>query len=64
MQLISAEILAQRLGVPPVTVYSWARRGVIPYYKVERCVRFDEAEIQEWLAAKKKSVNMAAGGCR
>ena len=62
MQLISAETLARRLGVQPVTVYSWARRGAIPHYKVERNVRFDEAEIQEWLAAKKKPVKMAAGG--
>jgi len=56
MQMISAEELARRLSVPPVTVYSWVRRGVIPHYKVERCVRFDEAEIQEWLRARRKPV--------
>ncbi|MHB8069869.1 MAG: helix-turn-helix domain-containing protein [Desulfobaccales bacterium] len=54
MQLISVEELARRLSVPPVTVYSWARRGKIPHYKVERCIRFDETEILSWLKAKKK----------
>lgn len=63
-QLISAGTLAQRLGVPTVTVYSWVRRGVIPHYKVERCVRFSETEIQEWLEDKKKPAKLAAGGSR
>lgn len=49
MQLISVGELAKRLSVPPVTVYAWARRGQIPYYKVGKCVRFDETEIQAWL---------------
>ena len=61
-QLISPEELAKRLCVPKVTVYSWVRRGVIPHYKVERCVRFDEVEIEEWLENKKKPVKVAAGG--
>jgi excisionase family DNA binding protein len=54
MQLISAAELAKRLSVPTVTVYAWARRGQIPFYKVGKCVRFDEAEIQVWLSNYKK----------
>lgn len=54
MQLISAKELAKRLSVPPPTIYSWVRRGVIPYYQVERCLRFSEEEIDNWLKDKKK----------
>jgi hypothetical protein len=46
MQMISAEEFAKRLSVPPVMMYSGVRRGVIPHYKVEWYVRFDESEIQ------------------
>jgi excisionase family DNA binding protein len=54
LQLISAKDLAKKLGVPPVTVFSWVRRGVIPHYKIERCVRFDAEEIETWLKDKKR----------
>ncbi len=62
MKLISADELAQRLGVPPVTVYSWAKRGKIPHYKLGRSVRFDQVEIEAWLLERYKPAKLAAGG--
>jgi excisionase family DNA binding protein len=55
-QLISPLQLAKKLGVPPVTVYSWKRRGKIPYVQLGRCIRFDQAEIQAWLQSCKRGV--------
>jgi excisionase family DNA binding protein len=52
-QLVSAAELARILGVPPVTIYSWKRRGKIPYIQLERCIRFDLAVIKDWLEKRK-----------
>ncbi len=54
MQLITATELAKRLSVPKVTVYSWVRRGVLPYVQIERAIRFDEAEIEEWVKTRRR----------
>jgi excisionase family DNA binding protein len=53
-QLISAEDVSKRLGVPPVTIYAWVSRGQMPSYKLGRRVMFDESEIEAWLKAKYK----------
>ena len=55
-QLVSADELARLLGVPPVTIYSWKRRGKIPYLQLERCIRFDLAEIKDWLEKRKRTI--------
>jgi excisionase family DNA binding protein len=52
-QLVSPAELARMLGVPPVTIYSWKRRGKIPYIQLERCIRFDLSEIKDWLEKRK-----------
>ena len=52
-QLVSAAELALKLGVPPVTIYSWKRRGKIPYIQLERCVRFDLREIMDWMEKRR-----------
>jgi hypothetical protein len=51
------------MGVARVTIYQWARRGVIPHLKIENVIRFDPIEIREWLETKRKAAtkNMGAG---
>jgi excisionase family DNA binding protein len=62
MQMISAEQLAERLSVPKITVYTWARRGQLPYYKMGRTVRFDEEEIEAWIRRRYIPTKMRPGG--
>jgi excisionase family DNA binding protein len=37
------------LSVKVPTVYSWARRGLIRHYKLEKCVRFDPEDVKEFV---------------
>jgi len=53
--LISPEELARGMRVARVTIYQWARRGVIPHLKIEGLVRFEPEEIKRWLEAKRKT---------
>ena len=43
--LISANEIAERLGIQCQTVYLWVRQRRIPFYRVGRLVKFDEAEV-------------------
>jgi excisionase family DNA binding protein len=54
IQLIRPDELAKSLGVPKVTIYTWVRRGVLPYVQLGKCIRFDPTEINTWIAARKK----------
>jgi prophage regulatory protein len=51
--LIRPDDLAKMLGVSKGAIYSWCRRGVIPHIRLEKCIRFDPQEIQEWLNDRK-----------
>lgn len=60
--LIAPEELAAGMRVARVTVYQWVRRGVIPHLKIEALIRFDPAEIREWLEGKRRAARKAPGG--
>lgn len=60
--LIAPEELAAGIRVARVTVYQWVRRGVIPHLKIEALIRFDPAEIREWLEGKRRTARKAPGG--
>ena len=43
--LIGASEIAERLGIQHQTIYLWVRQKRIPFYRVGRLVKFDEAEV-------------------
>ena len=43
--LIGANEIAEVLGIQCQTVYLWVRQKRIPFYRVGRLVKFDEAEV-------------------
>jgi excisionase family DNA binding protein len=58
--LISPEELAKGMNVARVTIYQWARRGVIPHLKIEGLVRFEPEQIKMWLEAKRKTATQTS----
>ena len=51
--LLNIRELAQRLGVQVKTIYCWVHAREIPYVKVGRLVRFDPADISQWVEDRK-----------
>jgi excisionase family DNA binding protein len=50
---LSAEDVADLLGVPQTFVYALARRGDLPAVRVgERYVRFRAETLEQWIAAQ------------
>lgn len=50
---LTPEDLSQMLQVSRVFIYKLVREKRIPFYHLERCVRFSPGEIEEWLREKK-----------
>ena len=49
---MTPEGVAQYLHIKKSTVYSWAKSGQIPHYRMGRLLRFKPAEIDCWLETK------------
>ena len=47
--------LMERVGVSRRTLYTWMRKGYVPYIRVGRSVRFDWKLVSERLGARFKS---------
>ncbi len=59
MRLLTAAEVAGRLQVPTSWVYRAAREGDLPCVPCGRYVRFDMADVDDWVARKKTSSNRA-----
>lgn len=53
MRLIDIQTLSSMLSIKPGTLYDWVRKNRIPFYKMNRLVRFNYDEILRWLRDKK-----------
>jgi excisionase family DNA binding protein len=47
--LLSVKELSDWLGIPVMTLYTWAATGKIPHYKIEKRVLFGKTDILKWL---------------
>jgi excisionase family DNA binding protein len=52
-KLLSPKELAAYLGVAIGTIYSYTYQKQIPYIKIGRLARFDPAEVEIWINARK-----------
>jgi excisionase family DNA binding protein len=52
-RMIGPEELSEALGVSRVSIYRWIRLKQIPFYHVERCVRFSPSEVRAWLEERR-----------
>jgi excisionase family DNA binding protein len=48
-KLLTAQEVAERLGVTPAWVWTQTRAGLIPHVRLGRYRRFREEAIDEWL---------------
>jgi excisionase family DNA binding protein len=53
-RLLNIKELSQLLSVKEGTIYAWVHQDLIPYYKLNKLVRFRESEINEWLKKKQR----------
>jgi excisionase family DNA binding protein len=54
MKILTVKEVGDLLQVKPSTIYSWAEQKLIPSLKINGVVRFDEADIRDWISRCKK----------
>ncbi len=52
-QLLTPKQVAKLFGVTEVCIYQWARRGVLPHLKIEKCVRFSIDDLKSFLEERR-----------
>jgi excisionase family DNA binding protein len=60
--LLTVPEVAGVLRVRESTVYTWAESGALPCYHVGRLLRFDRAQIANWLDARGSGHRGTAAG--
>ncbi len=50
---LTVDELSEKLKVTKVWLYKLVREKRIPFYHIEKCVRFSPSEIQIWLEEKR-----------
>ena len=53
MKLITINELSKQINIKISTLYAWANSGSIPCYRLGRLLRFDLAEVGEWIKKSK-----------
>jgi len=53
--VLTAEQVAGMLQVRPCTVADWARRGMIPSYKLGKFRRYSKKDITAWICTRRNS---------
>ncbi len=52
--MLTVAHISEFLGIKPSTIYSWVTLNKIPYIKIHGLIRFDPAEIRQWLESFKQ----------
>jgi len=52
--LRTAREIADQLGFSAATIVDWAEQDRIPHFKIGRCLRFRQSEVEEWLEARRR----------
>jgi excisionase family DNA binding protein len=55
--LLRPDEVAKALGITVDTVYKWCSRGLLPHYRLEKCIRFKLEDVQEFLAQRRIEPN-------
>ena len=53
LKLLRPEDVARILKIAKVTPYQWARRGVLPFYRLEGTIRFKLEDIKAFVNARR-----------
>jgi len=52
-ELLRAQDVARMLRIAKVTPYQWARKGVLPHYRLQGTIRFKMEDIKAFVEARR-----------
>jgi excisionase family DNA binding protein len=54
MKILTVKQVSELFQAKPSTVYAWAEQRLIPSFKINGLLRFDQDEVLEWLKGCKQ----------
>ncbi len=57
-ELLTIEDLVKMFNVSKVTIHKWKKKGIIPFYKMNRRVFFKKSEVIESMQQKKRKLEI------
>lgn len=51
-KLLNVQQVSEYLGIKVSTVYKWIHYGYIPYVKLGKLVRFNQAKVDAWIESR------------
>jgi len=60
-ELLTPAQLAKTLKVSKQAVYAWVEKEIIPFYRLEKCIRFDPGEIEKWVRERQNAARKPKG---
>jgi len=58
MKLLDISQLSETINIKKKTIYDWTHKGLIPYVKLGRLLRFDLNDIERWIKRNSHSKPM------
>lgn len=58
IDVLTADELAELLRISPSRVLLLARRGDVPFFRIDGRIRFDAEDIESWIKAQRQAVFM------
>lgn len=62
MRVLTVKDVSDLIKAKQSTIYAWAEQGLIPSFKLNGLLRFDEADILAWLTRCKEGRNSCYNG--
>ena len=53
INILRVDQIAAAINVKPDTIYKWCQRGLLPHYKLEKCVRVRLRDVMAFLDERK-----------
>ncbi len=53
-EILTVSEVSKILGLHKITVYSWARKGILPNYRIGSGIRIMRSELDQWLKERRR----------
>ena len=53
MELLKPKDVAKQLNVASITIYKWCERGILPYFRLQGCIRLSQEDVDDFVRERR-----------
>ena len=62
MELMKPKEVAKQLNVASITIYKWCERGILPYFRLQGCIRLSQEDVDSFVKERRVEAKVKASG--